>query len=312
LIDLDVARRRPVLVTGAHRSGTTWVGRIIDLSPEVGYVNEPFNPYHQPGVCACRFPLWFQYVNGDNEHLFRRHLRATLTFRYRPLAQARRTRDLEGARQLVRDGYGFVRSRLRHARPVMKDPIAAFSSSWLASTFGMTTIVLVRHPGAFASSLKRLDWSHPFEDFLAQPALMAEQLHAFEGEIRRMAKAEHEIVDQAALLWRLIYSVLVKYGKAHRDWMFLRQEDLASDPLRGFARIFDRLGLPYTERIQAAVRWYSSGASELEANAAPHAIRRASRQTIHGWRQRLSPAEQVRLRAQVEGAALEFYGESEW
>jgi Sulfotransferase family len=312
LVELDIARRRPVLVTGAHRSGTTWVGRILALSPEVGYINEPFNPYHQPGVCACRFPLWFQYVNGDNEHLFRAHLRATLTFRYRLLAQARHTRDLEGVQKLLRDGYGFARARLWHARPVMKDPIAAFSSNWLASTFGMTTIVLVRHPAAFASSLKRLAWSHPFEHFLAQPALMEEQLGDFEDEVRRMARGEHQIVDQAALLWRLIYSVLVKYGKAHRDWMFVRHEDLAGDPVSGFARIFERLGLAYTDRIQAAVRWYSSGARELEADAAPHAIRRASRQTIHGWRQRLSPAEQAQLRAQVEGPAREFYAASDW
>jgi hypothetical protein len=312
LVEIEIARRRPVLVTGAHRSGTTWVGRILALSPEVGYIHEPFNPHHQPGVCACRFPLWFQYVNGDNEHLFRRDLRATLAFRYRLLAQVRHTRDLQGVRQLLRDGYGCTRARLRYARPVVKDPIAAFSSSWLASTFGMTTIVLVRHPAAIASSLKRLGWSHPFQDFLAQPALMEEQLADFDDEVRRMAKAEHEIVDQAALLWRLIYSVLVRYGKAHRNWTFVRHEDLASDPVGGFARIFERLGLAYTERIQAAVRWYSSGARELEATAAPYAIRRASRQTVHGWRQGLSVAEQARLRAQVEGSARAFYAASEW
>src|SRR4029453_10926731 len=71
LAERDSGRRRPLLVTGAHRSGTTWVGRMIDLSPEGGYINEPFNPHHQPGICGCRFPLWFQYVNRDNEHHFR-------------------------------------------------------------------------------------------------------------------------------------------------------------------------------------------------------------------------------------------------
>ena len=93
----------PVLVTGAHRSGTTWVGRMIDLSPEVGYINEPFNPHHQPGICACRFPLWFQYVNRDNEHSFRPHLSATLAFRYRPVAQLARTRRPADAERLFFD-----------------------------------------------------------------------------------------------------------------------------------------------------------------------------------------------------------------
>jgi hypothetical protein len=312
LAERDSGRRRPLLVTGAHRSGTTWVGRMIDLSPEVGYINEPFNPHHQPGICGCRFPLWFQYVNRHNEHHFRPHLSATLAFRYRPVAQLARTRRPGDVERLLRDGLEFTRARLRRARPLMKDPIAAFSSSWLASTFDMATIVLVRHPAGFASSLKRLGWSHPFNDFLAQPALMEERLQAFEGEIARMAKVEHDIVDQASLLWRMIYSVLLEYRRAHPDWIVVRHEDLALDPVGGFASLYRRLGLGYSEDIRRRVRWYSSGSPELEADAGPYAIRRASEQAIQGWRQRLSAEEQSRLRAQVEPLATRFYAESEW
>jgi hypothetical protein len=285
---------------------------MIDLSPEVGYINEPFNPHHPPGICACRFPLWFQYVNRDNEHRFRPQLSATLAFRYRLFAQLARTRRPADAELLLRDGLEFTRARLRRARPLMKDPIAVFSSSWLASTFDMATIVLVRHPAGFASSLKRLRWSHPFNHFLAQPALMEERLHGFEDEIRRMAQVEHDIVDQASLLWRMIYSVLLEYRRRHPDWLFVRQEDLACDPVGGFARILERLGLRYSDRIQQTVRWYSSGSRDLEANAGPYAIRRASEQTIHGWRQHLSPEEQSRLRAQVEDLANEFYADFRW
>jgi hypothetical protein len=285
---------------------------VLDLSPEVGYINEPFNPVHQPGICACRFPLWFQYINRDNEDQFRPQLSAMLRFRYALLPQLAQTRKLEDAERLVRDGLEFARARRRHARPLVKDPIAVFSSSWLASTFDTATIVLVRHPAAFAASLRRLRWSHPFGDFLAQPALMEEQLQEFEGEIRRMAAVEHDILEQASLLWRMIYSVLLAYRRAHPDWMFVRQEDLARDPMGGFARVFGQLGLPYTERIQAMVRWYSSGPGEREADAEPYAIRRASAHTIHGWQQRLSPAERSQLRAGVEPLASAFYSESDW
>jgi hypothetical protein len=312
LAEHDGAMRRPVLVTGAHRSGTTWVGRMIDLSPEVGYINEPFNPHHQPGICGCSFPLWFQYINRDNEHRFKPQLSAMLGFQYRVVAQLVRTRRPADAERLVRDGLEFTRARLRRARPVMKDPIAAFSSSWLASTFDMATIVLVRHPAAFAGSLKRLHWSHPFTDFLAQRALMEERLQGFEGEIRRMAQVEHDIVDQASLLWRMIYSVLLDYRQAHPDWLFIRQEDLASDPVSGFARIFAHLGVGYPERIRRTVQWYSSGASDREADAAPYAIRRASEQTVVGWKRRLAPDEQSRLRGEVEELASVFYAESDW
>jgi hypothetical protein len=312
LSEHDRRSRRPVLVTGAHRSGTTWVGRMIDLSPEVGYINEPFNPHHAPGICACRFPLWFQYVNRDNEHLFRPQLSATLAFRYRAVAQLLRTRRPADAELLLRDGLEFTRARLRRARPLMKDPIAAFSSSWLATTFDMATIVVVRHPAGFAGSLLRLGWSHPFSDFLTQPALMDEQLQDFEGEIRDMAKADRDIIDQASLLWRLIYWVLVKYRTAHPDWIFVRQEDLARDPVTGFADLYRRLGLAYSQKIIDQVGWYSSGSSDLEANAPPYAIRRDSEGASSGWRRRLSKEQQSRLRAQVEEQASGFYPASEW
>ena len=34
---------RPILVTGSHRSGSTWLGQMIGASDAVGYIHEPFN-----------------------------------------------------------------------------------------------------------------------------------------------------------------------------------------------------------------------------------------------------------------------------
>jgi hypothetical protein len=303
---------RPILVTGSHRSGTTWIGRMIGLSPEVGYINEPFNPTHQPGICACRFPLWFQYVHAGNEHLFKPALTATLDFRYRHLAQLQRVRSVEEARRLVIDGRNFLRHRLRRSRPLLKDPIAAMSANWISTTFSAQTLVVVRHPAAFAHSLRRLNWSHPFRDFLLQPDLMADHLREFEAEIRRMADTQQDIVDQASLLWRIIYSVLLSHRSAHPDWLFVRQEDLARDPVECFARVFGWLGLEYSEPIQRGIRWYSSGPPEAEATAEAHAIRRHSEQTRHGWRKMLSGAELARLRDAVDPLSQQFYADDEW
>ena len=38
-------RARPILVTGSHRSGSTWVGKMIASHPRVAYVEEPFNAH---------------------------------------------------------------------------------------------------------------------------------------------------------------------------------------------------------------------------------------------------------------------------
>ena len=53
---------KPILVTGAHRSGTTWVGKMLALAPGVGYVHEPFNPRFSAG----RFDRYFTVVTREN------------------------------------------------------------------------------------------------------------------------------------------------------------------------------------------------------------------------------------------------------
>ena len=45
-----------VLVTGSHRSGTTWVGKILAEAPETCYLHEPFKPGWHPPYAFASFP----------------------------------------------------------------------------------------------------------------------------------------------------------------------------------------------------------------------------------------------------------------
>ena len=78
-----MASGKPILVTGSHRSGTTWVGKMIAASPLVGYIQEPFFPGRRPGICGVTFPYPFAYVTDDNGEAFYRHMDATLAFKFR-------------------------------------------------------------------------------------------------------------------------------------------------------------------------------------------------------------------------------------
>ena len=60
------ASTQPILVSGAHRSGTTWVGRML-ASPQVAYISEPLNVWHRPGVLSARVKNWYQYICDENE-----------------------------------------------------------------------------------------------------------------------------------------------------------------------------------------------------------------------------------------------------
>jgi hypothetical protein len=57
--------KKPILVTGSHRSGTTWVGRMISLDIDVGYIHEPFNISLPPGYNKLELNYWFTYINSN-------------------------------------------------------------------------------------------------------------------------------------------------------------------------------------------------------------------------------------------------------
>ena len=74
-------RNRPILLTGSHRSGTTWVGKIISASNSVGYIMEPFNISHpRSGLVGVKFDYWFQYINHENGSLYYEPIKKMLGF----------------------------------------------------------------------------------------------------------------------------------------------------------------------------------------------------------------------------------------
>jgi hypothetical protein len=286
---------------------------MIAASDAVGYIHEPFNIDRGPGICRTRFPYWFTYIrpgtDGDTAGDFRR----LLGFRYNYLAQARSVRSRRDLRVLIRDGGRFSRYRMRHARPLLKDPMALFSAEWIAETFDAQVVVVVRHPAAFASSIKLDGWAHPFSHFLDQPALMEDHLQRFKEEIQAFAAEERDILDQAALLWRLIHSTIADYRTRHPEWLVVRHEDLSRDPIPGFGALFQALDLSYTEEVQEAILQSTSRSNPVDRDVnGRQFLSRDSRANVDNWRRRLTPDEIGRVRARVADVSPLFYGDDEW
>jgi hypothetical protein len=303
---------KPLLVTGSHRSGTTWVGKMIAASPAMAYIHEPFNPLHHPGICTAVFPYWFMYVTNENEAAFYQPIKDTLAFRYHMLPELRAIRSARHVGRLARDCSNTMLYKMRRATPLVKDPIALFSSEWLVERFDMDAIVLIRHPAAFASSLKRLHWGHDFSQFLKQPLIMRDYLSPFEEEITAFAQKEHDILDQAMLLWRMMHHVILTFRQAHQDWMFLRHEDISADPVQHFKYIFKRLNLDFTENVEKTIRLYSSDSNPVEAAHGHTLIKRDSKSNTKAWKKSLTPDEILTIRRNVEPVSHAFYSDADW
>lgn len=308
-----MASSKPILVTGSHRSGTTWVGKMIASSHAIGYIQEPFFPDRRPGLCGVTFPYPYAYVTDENGTAFYDHMKATLSFQFQYRAALAALKTPRDVGIMLKYGSEFFCSRARRAIPLVKDPIAVFSAEWLARRFEMNVVVMIRHPAAFACSLRRLNWRHDFSNFLQQPLLMRDHLFPYEAEMMAFVKSEQDILDQAALLWKLIYSMVLKYKSAHPEWIYLRHEDVASDPVMYFASVFKKLDLNFSPHVLKVIEDYSNTANSSHPRKDSSRFgKRDSKALIQNWKTELTEAEITRLRRRVGDVADAFYIDSEW
>jgi len=301
----------PILVTGAHRSGTTWAGKMLAADSETAYISEPLNVLHRPGVFRARVKQWYQYICAENENEYLPAFHSLLDFDYHLMDEIRAIRSRRDFLRMGRDFMVFYNALMRGQRALLKDPFAVFSIPWFANQLNCKVVVTVRHPAAFTSSLQRLNWNFDFNDLLDQPLLMRDHLEEFRGEMSTI-KAE-DVIGQAALLWKMIYSVVHKFNEMNPEWLVVKHEDLSRAPVNQYRELYSALGLGFTHRVEKVIM--NSSSSENPGELSPkqtHAIKMDSMGSIKNWKKRLPEAEIDRIRRMTEGVAELYYANEDW
>jgi hypothetical protein len=296
----------PILVTGSHKAGTTWVGEMLAASQAVGYISEPFNPDRPLGICGMERSLWFRHIPpGAQGSDITDYLSKTIAYKFSPSEFYRKTLSITDLRSGVHWAKRYMNYRRRHLRPLLKDPIAIFSAEWLAEMFDTQVVIVIRHPAAFADSLNRAGWRYDFSNCVRQPLLMEGYLQHFAEEIHQAVARQMTIIDQASLLWRIIYRTAHEYQQAYPNWYFVRHEDLSLDPIAEFQRLFDHCDLPFSTNASQVITEYSSGRTGGK-------LGRDSHKNATAWRNTLTTAEIASIRGQVEDVSYLYYADSEW
>ena len=301
---------QPILVTGAHRTGTTWVGKML-AAGGFAYVSEPLNVLHRPGVMAAPVRHWYQYITRENESEYLSAFQKTLALRYGLFSEIKSLKSRRDFLRMGRDLGIFLRGRVVRQPVLLKDPFAVFSLPWFAERLDCRVVVTIRHPAGFASSLKKLNWPFDFKDLLDQPLLMRDYLEPFRADMERIRP--DDVIGQSALLWRMVYRVVDSISKSNPSIILLRHEDLSLDPAAGYARAYESLGLAYTAQVQETIRNSSSSENPAELSSRKtHSVKLDSRANLENWKKRLSADEIARVRALTEDVASLFYADVKW
>jgi len=310
---------QPLLVTGLPRSGTSWVGKMLEASGEVVYINEPLNPQHppgqSPGVLDARVAHRYHYICADNEDAWLPAFADTCRLRYKPIAELRRNRTLYDLGRMMKYGTSFTVGRLKDRRAMLDDPWATVSIPWFVKRMGCQAVVLVRRPQSFAGSWRKLGWQVDFADLLAQPLLLRDVLGPYEDDMRALIDSP-DWLAQVSLLWRAMYAVVADLSDSVPGLIVIRYEDLAANPVPMFRKLYRELGLTWTDGIKHLLVKNTTAPDSsrvfgwnLRGGLSRTGFRPMdSRQSLTSYHQQLSNAEVDRIGELTADVATRFYG----
>lgn len=271
---LPLKAQKNLLVTGAHRTGTTLLGVLIAEADEFSFVYEPFNPDYGTNLtnfvcddCGHRVDTWFVGANKKNQKNWYKHMKHLINSR-----------------------------AWRGKRSIIKDPFAYFSAEWLQKEFTSDVLVMIRNPKSFVSSLKKMDWPFDFNNLSKQGWLMDGYLSKYKDEITKFAKNQPDIIDQGILLWNIFYSYTYEMQKKHPEWMFIKLEDFNLNPDDYMSRICQKFDIKYTNTMKALVKEKTSAKNPVESKKEiVHSLNRNSKEQNDIWKKRLTHKETQRI-----------------
>lgn len=277
-------------------------------SREAAYIHEPMCPNRSPGWLTRPMPRWFMYVTKENEGPYLEPMQRVLELRYPFASSVTAIRHPKQAVRQLPDMGRALAYRAKKLRPLLKDPFALYSSEWMADRFGVRPVVMIRKPVAFVSSIKKLNWGFDYErEWMSQELLMRDHLGAhrqsFEGYV-----GEVDLVGEGIVMWKAMYDFVADLRRRRPNFLYMRYEDLAADPLPGYMDLYSALDLEWNEAVRDRIASYSDTANPKDVSPRRRrAIKRDSTAATETWKSRLTPEEIGRVENETAEIAARFY-----
>jgi hypothetical protein len=268
-----------LLVTGMHRSGTTFVGKILSESPEVVSLHEPFNKeFGVRGVDAV-YP-------SDLDNCLRNLIRQVLTLNFKV------KRVAPGDSFLKSVARGFVGGRTnidkykakwqifksREIKTlIIKDPFLILNCAHLADEFGIPSVVTLRHPVAIWRSIRRMNWVFDFEKF-ANEVTVKKYSHLTRIEINKLSE-----VEKFSYLYLILYSSALEASKVSNMVHLVKHEDICTNPVDMFSNIATMVNIKFTNSMRQLVHQKTSAEKAEYDNDKLHNFYRDSKALAWSW-----------------------------
>ncbi|WP_197061454.1 sulfotransferase [Halobacillus sp. BBL2006] len=316
---------KPILITGAPRGGTTFVGKMLSLSPEVGYIHEPFNKEY--GLKNIKSNFQFLHANHCEIGVYESSLEQLLLkkgiFKRIPISYLLRGNKSIYKRLMNFVGWTLIKSRPNYIykkaklnplvkRFLIKDPMLLFSTEWIVNNYDFEIVMVVRHPAAFVSSLKRLNWQFDFHTLKNQRELL-ETYPTLRQLLEEIDEESLSNIEKWAFLWNCYNSFIYDISQKYPSIKVVRHEDLSKFPIEEFEKLYKHLNINFTEKIKSQLKVYTgeeNPTNPIKNNV--HTLKRNSRENVKRWKSNLSKKEISEIKEITNEVSNYFYDDSDW
>tara|TARA_B100000315_G_scaffold105078_1_gene96313 strand:- start:2549 stop:3535 length:987 start_codon:yes stop_codon:yes gene_type:complete len=305
-----------IFISGMHRSGTSWVANILAAGGQYLIKDEEiFLPnYLYKGT---PIQIWNEYINSENEHKYLDFIYDVLSNKYSFIESIIKTSKLKDSLKVFQHkGLSIKRRLFNKSNPlIIVEPLGLLSSEWFEKSFNCQMVIIIRHPAAIISSLKRRHIKYRFsskDSLLTQNSFVDKHLSHLKDDIKCLPDYD-DIIGQGILLWKIFYSYVATLQSKHNNWNFIRHSDFAKDPHKNYKILFKKLNIPFTDEVNIKIDDLCSDSNlvELPLNAKDN-HKRNSQKLIYKWHDILTNDEIKRIRNEVLSISEIWYSNSDW
>ncbi|MBG6217297.1 hypothetical protein IWX75_001752 [Arthrobacter sp. CAN_A6] len=257
------AFRPAILVTGAPRSGTTWLARELARSGGTALAGrEPMNPRGSQYGLGGTLTGWtaLHSPSPRQERLLRSAYQGRNLFVY------------------SRYGHRQWAAPLPWTRMIMKDPFAMLSIPAIIATTGALPVLIYRHPGAVLTSYRRMGWTPD----LAEVRNISPSL--------RPPPVDPGGAEAMAVFWSFLYERALADLADHPGALIVSHEELSVGGPQALQKLAGMCGLKRTRRVPET-ETAMTPIEERPARTDLHDFDRQPAEVAKGWRTRISASD---------------------
>jgi len=309
-----INKKRTILVCGVPRSGTTWIANVLSNSPKAYYLHEPDN--EQDNILAYIFKKGmhrYPYLNV-NDHAASYYKLWKIAFEgriiFKTINKILKTslipynnriyvyKDPKKINTCLTNKENIILSFLRRyqnyfikystkkIRPspqtlVIKSVHCVLSLPWIEKNFAPDTVIIVfKNPFNIITNYLKIKLGDAIRNIFNQNRLVKDYF-------KFLTSSHFDIIKHGTLIQKMamqiggFYYFLEKEILKHPNWVKVLHEDLCSDPINEFHKLFNKLNLEWGKNVENFIRKHDKKGTGFSIN-------RKSSEEIDKWKRTLS------------------------